>query len=202
MKVEENNEKKLERDELFNKFKHILLENQNVSFETSRDILEFREQFNIFFKNRLSTFLREEMLDKEIELYLRDTKDYLFDNLIVKTLQNSHINNDIFKTLKWLNFDDKMIEQILLIKEREIFIVAGLTASGRTTLLEALGKNNIEAIKTFEYINNYSKVFKIHSSNDLKIFKNSNMKKELEGRIGLIYIKLINNKPIIETHFL
>lgn len=176
-----------------------------MPFNTFRDILEFRNNFDTMFENKLSELALNKPLFEKTKIYLADTKESSYSKLIVATLREFRRGNLVSEILKWLNFDSEMIEKILLAKKQELFIVSGLTASGKTTLLEALGYRYTRETKELEEITNYTDVLKIHSSRELNFLKSLHSKLEslrIQKKMGIVHIELINGKPIIETRFL
>lgn len=176
-----------------------------MPFNTFRDILEFKNNFDAMFENKLSEFVLNKSLFEKTKVYLANTKESSFGKVIVETLRDFRKDNLVSEILKWLNFDAEMIEKILLANKQELFIVSGLTASGKTTLLEALGYRYIKETRELREITNYTNELKIHSSRELNFLKSLHSKLEslgIQKKMGIVYIELIDGKPIIETRFL
>lgn len=189
----------LERELILDEFNLSFLEKDLIlPFNTFRDILDFKNNFDTMFENKLSEFVLNKSLFESIKRDLANTKESSFSKLVITTLREFCIDNEISKILKWLNFDSEMIEKILLAKKQELFIVSGLTASGKTTLLEALGYRDIKETINIEDIPNCTDVLKIHCSKELNFLKGLKIQK----KAGIVYIELVDGKPIIETHFL
>ena len=195
-----------ERELILDEFNLSFLEKDLIlPFNTFRDILEFQNNFDTMFENKLSEIALNKPLFEKTKIYLANTKESSYHKIIVTALREFRKDNLLPEILKWLNFSDEMIEKILLVKKQELVIVSGLTASGRTTLLEALGYSYTTEIRDLRDITKNTNLLKIHSSKELNFLKilHSELKNlEIKKKMGIIYIELINNKPAIETHFL
>lgn len=186
-------------------------ENRNTYLETLSDkllsqflnnindydnVLSLKKEFLNIYESLIDSIFHEEIFLKT-KTFLIDSKELVFSNILIKILRDFNKKQKPIKSnLAWLNFNVESIKEITEVKSDSILVISGLTASGKTVLLEALGYEEVieKALGKLDIFN--SKVFKVHCSLDNIGMFYDDFKNHLN--LSCFYIEIIDEKPVLE----